>query len=272
MKKKRLEDSFGLTTMPDDTLFIPKDDNEDYASREIVPQSSQSVARTSVRYLQEGGMIYVPTDDEIEMGLPLRSAPIEAYVTAQCVKLKPLTTRPNFDVHDEIAKVLDQSRSLEFYKSKHDLCQFLQNRVKMPGRKSQSHTTWNVSSPDEILDTLETVKTNTWDAKIHRAYGQTMLFSSVNIQVEIGHKSTVTGRMFDHTAILEELARKKAGCVSKDEVDHMISSYKDEYYAGKKWLAVMDWFSGSGIVLVFVTSGKELLLIRSRSCQRVLLF
>ncbi len=55
---------------------------------------------------------------------------------------------------------------------------------------------------------------------------------------------------------MKELACKKAGPVSRTELDQIISSYIYEYHAGQKWLAVMDWFGGSGIVLVFVIAGK----------------
>ena len=83
-----------------------------------------------------------------------------------------------------------------------------------------------------------------------------MLFSSVSSEVARGYKCTITGRRLNHTAILEELARRNAGLVSKSEIDKMIQSYLNEYYAGQRWLAIVDWFGGSGIVLVFVIMGK----------------
>ena len=125
----------------------------------------------------------------------------------------------------------------------------------MPGEKLQTRTNWKTTDPGEILDILENFKRNTIANKIHRAYGQTMLFSSVNAQVATGYKSTVTGHRSDHAALLEELARKKAGPVSQTEIDQIIASYFYEYYAGRNWLAVIDWFGGSGVVLVFVIAG-----------------
>lgn len=214
-----------------------------------------SAATTPVRGLQDGGIIPSFTRYQLEVGLSMKEPAIEAYVRAHCVTLKPLTTRPHFHIHDEIDKILDKCRLLEFFKARGELCQYLENRVQMPGKKLQARTTWNVSNPGEILDALQTVKTNTADCKIHRAYGQTLLFSSVNTQVEEGYESAVTGHMFDHTRILLDLALKKAGSVSTTEKNSIISSYLYEYYAGQKWSAVIDWFGGSGIVLIFVTAG-----------------
>ena len=214
------------------------------------------VATTSVRGPQEGQIVSLSTPHQIEIRLPRKSPAIEACVKAHFLTLKPFTTRPHFDIHDEIAKILDQFRLLEFFKARRGLFQYLENRVKMPGKKLQASTTWNMSSPGEILDAIQTVKTNTTDAKIHRAYGQIMLNSSFNNQVCGGYKSSVKGHLHEHTAILEELARKKAGSVSELEIKRMMSSYLYEYYAGQKWSAVINSFGGSGIVLVFVTAGK----------------
>ena len=113
-----------------------------------------------------------------------------------------------------------------------------------------------MSNLGEILDALQTVKTNTVDNKIHRAYGQKLLFTSVNDKVDNGYKPCRHGHLFDQTAILEELALKKAGPVSNPEKKRMISTYTYEYHAGRKWSAVFDSFGGSAIVLVFVIAGK----------------
>lgn len=88
----------------------------------------------------------------------------------------------------------------------------------------------------------------------------------MNARVDDNYKSSVTGYIFDHSAILEELARKRAGSVSTPEIEQMISSYKHEYYAGKKWSAVIDWFGGSGIVLIFVTAGEIFILTLAKAC------
>ncbi|KAF6231702.1 hypothetical protein HO173_010004 [Letharia columbiana] len=231
------------------------EDSDEDTNPKPTENKPSNVAATSVHELQVGEIVPLPTQYQVEVGLFMKTPAIEACVKAHCLKLKPFATRPHFDVHDEMAKILDKSRLLEFYKVRRELYQYLEDRVKMPGKKLQARTIWNMSDPGEILDALQTVKTNTADTKIHRAYGQTMLFSSVNTQVARGYKSTVSGHRLNHRAILEELALKKAGSVSKAETNYMISGYLHEYYAGQKWSAVIDWFRGSGIVLVFVTAG-----------------
>ena len=200
------------------------------------------------------------TEYEIERGLTVETPEtptIIAYVTARLLTLKPSMTRSNFNINNEITKVLSVLPDLEAETTKRGLIQYLNNRKEMPGGKVQAPITWNVSSPGEIIHVLECVKANSKDNDIHRAYGQTMLFSSVNAQVAKGYKSTFAGHRADHTALLEDLARKNAGPVSKSEIDQTIKRYKSEYYAGQKWLAVIDWFGGSGTVLVFVIAGMQ---------------
>lgn len=202
-------------------------------------------------------MAALPTAYEIESGLSSGSPIMENYVKASLLALESSTTRPNFNIHVEVARIWKIILLLDFFKTRRELHQYLDNREKMPGEKLQARTYWETSDPSEILDTLDNVKRNTVDNKIHRAYGQTMLFSSVSKEVARGYKSTVTGNRSDHTALLEELARKKAGPVSETEVNQIIAGYFHEYYAGQRWLAVIDCFGGSGIVLVFLTAGNS---------------
>lgn len=216
-----------------------------------------SVGNTSVRGTKEREEILSPTPYQIEVGLPMRRPEIEAHVKAHCLTLKPWKSRPKFDIHHEIADVLDKCRLLEFYSVRQELHHYLEDRAKMPGKKLLVRTDWKMSNPGEIFDALQTIKTNTSDAKIHRAYGQTMLFSSVSELVDQGYVSTVKGHLFEHTEILKELAYKKAGPVSHAEKERMYSSYLHEYHAGKRWKDVIDGFGGSGIVLVFVIASKS---------------
>lgn len=216
---------------------------------------SVDVACVNDRQVKE--MTALPTAYEIESGLSSGSPIMENYVKASLLALEPSTTRPNFNIHVEVARIWNITLLLDFFKTRRELHQYLDNREKMPGEKLQTRTYWETSDPSEILDTLDNVKRNTVDNKIHRAYGQTMLFSSVSKEVARGYKSTVTGNRSDHTALLEELARKKAGPVSETEVNQIIAGYFYEYYAGQRWLEVIDCFGGSGIVLVFLTAGNS---------------
>ena len=215
-----------------------------------------SEADRSVLGSPEGTLLPRLTGSQIESGLTMKTPAIEAFIGAECIKLKSLGFRQHFNVQGEIDEILKSVRHLEFYTTRSTLVQYLEDRAKMPGQKIQARPSWDMSNLGDILDALQTVKTNTVDNKIHRAYGQTLLFTSVNNKVDKGYKPSRNGRLFDQTAILEELALKKAGAVSKREKDKMISAYLSEYHAGRKWSAVFDSFGGSGIVLVFVTAGK----------------
>lgn len=207
---------------------------------------------------QEGEIVLLPTNYGIERGLAEGSPLTVAYIKARLLKLKPLTTRANFSIHDEIAKVWKIIPLLNFFKTRHELHQHLENREKIPGHEKQACTNWiNMSEPSEIIDALENIKMSETDNKIHRACGQTMLVVTVDAQVAQGYRSTVSGHRLDHMALLEELACQKAGPVSKKELAQMISSCFYEYHMGQKWLAVMDWFGGSGTVLVFLIAGND---------------
>ncbi|KAM0799599.1 hypothetical protein BDR22DRAFT_910509 [Usnea florida] len=214
-----------------------------------------SEADRSVLGSPEGTLLPRLTGSQIESGLTMKTPAVEAFVRAECIKLKLLGFRQQFNVQEEIDEILKSVRHLEFYTTRSTLVQYLEDRAKMPGQKIQARPSWDMSNLGDILDALQTVKTNTVDNKIHRAYGQKLLFTSVNNKVDKGYNPSLNGRLFTQTAILEELALKKAGAVSKREKDKMISAYLSEYHAGRKWSAVFDSFGGSGIVLVFVTAG-----------------
>ena len=189
---------------------------------------------------------------------------IEAYVRDALRNLKP-TNRPCFDVDGEMTEILMVTSFLEFFRTRRELQHHLESREKMPSEKLQARVLWDTSDPSKILDALEDVMRSTIDNKIHRAYGQTVLFSSVNAQVARGYRSTATGHRSDHCALLEELAHKRAGSVSKRELEQMVSKYLNEYYAGQKWSAIIDWFGGGGIVLIFVIAGKYRIVVTSTS-------
>ena len=207
----------------------------------------------------DNGMAATPSEFEIESGLIWGVPSVVDFVTIQLLKLEPSMTRVNFNIDGEISLVWNVVPLLDFFKIGHELYQHLDSREKVSDDVLQARTNWNTSDPSEIFDALEKVKRSTIDNKIHRAYGQMLLFSAVNDEVAKGlttTASTVHGHRSDHKALLEELARKKAGAVSKRERDQIISSYLYEYQAGQKWLAVIDWFGGSGIILIFVIAGK----------------
>ena len=234
-----------------------EDSDEEDLTMELMEEEHSSVAIPSTHHPQEGSTEHSPTKYQIESGLTMGVPSIMNHVTASLLALKPSMTRTQFKVHDEITKILEMLSFLEAYKVQRELLKYLSEREENSGEMFQDRINWNVSNPSEILDALQIVKRKSSDNKIHRAYGQMMLFSSVRGQVAQGYKSTITGHRYDHIAILEELTRKKYGSLSKSETDQMIRDNLDEYNAGQKWLAVVDWFGGSGIVLVFVTAGTQ---------------
>ena len=198
---------------------------------------------------------FLPSKYQVEIGLVRKTPAIEAYIRAALRDLKP-TCRPGSDVEGEITEILMVTSFLEFFRTKRELQHHLESREKLPDGMLQARVPWDTSDPSKILDALEDVMRNTIDNKIHRAYGQTVLFSSVNAQVAQGYRSTTTRHRCDHTAILKELAHKRAGTVSSREIEQMVSRYLREYYAGQKWLTVIEWFGGGGIVLIFIIAGK----------------
>ena len=193
---------------------------------------------------------------DIEVGLTMGSPIVEAHVRASLVALKPSTERANFNIDNEIAKVWQIIPFLDFYKTKRELEQHLESREEAPDEKLHSRIIWSSSDPGDILDTLKHVKMSSLDNQIHHAYGQTILVLSVDAEVARRCK-TGTGHQPEHKAILAELARKKAGPVTEKEVREITGTYLREYQSGQKWLAVIEWFGGTGIVLIFIIAGKS---------------
>ena len=89
---------------------------------------SPSVAITSSNERQEGDIVVMPTAYEIESGLSSGSIPIEEYVRDFLFTLEPSMTRPNFNIHDEVAKIWKIILLLDFFKTRRELHQYLENR------------------------------------------------------------------------------------------------------------------------------------------------
>ncbi len=253
---------YSETALPD-TLAFEKDgeSGEEYSQyRDLNSKPAGdkllSMAMTSTCVRPDGKTDVSPTDYEIESGLSCGLSNIIAFVKACLLDLKPSTIRTNSNIHDEIENVWIIILLLDFFQVKRELYAHLESRGKVPRDQLQIRTDWNTTDLGKILDALKNVKRSTIDNKIHRAYGQILLVWSVDAKVARGYKSTVTGHRTGHMAILEEVAHEKAGSISKRELGQLISDYIYEYHAGQKWLAIIEWFGGSGIVLVFVIAGK----------------
>ena len=205
----------------------------------------------------EGATMVSPSQYEKEHGLMMRVPAMQEYVIAELLARRPQDTQPDSKYREEVAKIWKIVTLLDFYKTKRDLAQHLESREKATDNELHARTDWDITDISKILDALQGIKRSTLDNKIHRAYGQTRLVLSVDAQVARGYRPVGTSHRSDHLAILEELAYQKAGPVSKAELDQMAGSYVYEYHAGQKWLTIMDWFGGSGTVLVFVIAGKS---------------
>ena len=235
------------------------DDDHEVLTKKETPNPHNNIelsdSVTHVGEYQEN-MCVEPTNYEVESGLASRKPIIETFVRASLLALNPGLSGPNSRTHEEITNVWRIIHLLEFFTTRSELHQHLESRENTSRHLLLAPIDWDMSEPSEILDALDNVKRSTTDNKIHRAYGQAMLVGSVDAKVARGYKSTIGNYRSSHKALLEELARDKAGSLSVMEQDQMIASCFYEYSAGQKWLAVMDWFGGSGIVLVFVVAGE----------------
>ena len=200
-----------------------------------------------------------PSEYEIEIGIVNGSPVIKEFVKASLFTLKG-STRASFNIEDEVANIWKIVPHLDFLQNRHELHKHLESREKTTSDNLQARADWNVSEPGEIIEALEKVKRSTVDNKIHRAYGQMMLVTSVDSKAFHGNTTAVTGPCSDFKVILDNIARDRSGPVTSKELDQLISSYIYEYKAGQRWLRIMDWFGGSGIVLIFVIGGTDALL------------
>ncbi len=161
-----------------------------------------SMAMTSTCGRLDGKTDIMPTRFQIESGLSNGSLTIEAFVKAYLRNLKRSTIRTNFNVDNEIEKIWSTILLLKFFQIKPELHNHLESREKVRGHQLQTLIDWNTTDLGEILDALKNVKRSTIDNKIHRAYGQTILVSSVDAQIARGYKYTVAGQRFDYVAIM----------------------------------------------------------------------
>ncbi len=195
-----------------------------------------------------------------EIGVIRGTPSIVGPIKDQCLTLPCRVLRPERK-DKEIEDVLDVCTSLDLDRAKFSLLEFLDNRLKQPGSANGIPPKWNnISNPCEIFNALQMIKTNSLDAKIHRAFGQIRLFWSV--EESCTDETTVSSMRANgnheapHLVILEEWARKHAGPVAETEQRQKIHEYQSEYVAGRRWLEVAEWFGGPGIVLVSVCAGR----------------
>ncbi|KAL9638685.1 MAG: hypothetical protein Q9164_001393 [Protoblastenia rupestris] len=184
-------------------------------------------------------------------------------IKEECQPLKhPHENRlPPKKVNDEIEEILRSLSKLDPVIVTDDLVEHLTNRLKVKEYINiddmEMPATWTMSDPGEIFRAIHGIMMASIDGKIHRALGEMILFHLVNATVEKRTTLPLVAQphLFDHADVLEDLAREAAGHVSDKEVKKKTNHFKHSYYAGKKWLEIVESFGGNGIVLIFVIAG-----------------
>lgn len=154
---------------------------------------------------------------------------------------------------DKVQGIFEASARLDFYMVQNRLVTYLNYRLQVPGLQFEMPSTWDSAHPHEIFEALQTIKKISADTKIHRAYAQMELFSSVNTNASSKLRGR-SGRTSSELIYLEQLARDKAGPTHWSGI---YNEYHSEYLAGKKWSQIADWFGGSGIVFVLILAGTK---------------
>ena len=221
-------------------------------SRVSTPHPSQGISQI------ETAACKVPTAYEMELGLVQGEEKIQKIVMDKCMPLSSShRANKHFDRKVELQELFETCRKLPLRIVKACLLRELRSRIEVPGTRTQIPLTGNMSNSSDILDALQCIKGTSINAKIHRAYGQMKLFRSVQNNIATGNVpyASVENGVSVHTVILEEAASRAAGKVSLKERTERKNFFNDEYNAGRKWADVCEWFSGPGIVLIFVTAG-----------------
>ena len=126
-------------------------------------------------------------------------------------------------------------------------------------------TAWDKEDPIGIYNAIEQASAHSDQAKIHRAYGQMQLFTSVNLLVKRGRRSAQKHKMdadphkLPQLDFLDGLADEKVGDAKLELKWQMRAKFRSEYYGGNNWLDMAALFEGTGVVFVFVMA-RELLL------------
>ena len=161
----------------------------------------------------------------------------------------------------EIEEILRSLSKLDLVIVTDNLVEHLSNRLKIKEYINidniEMPAAWTMFNPGEIFRAIQGIIIESVDRKIHRALGEIILFHSVNATVKKRTTLPLVAQLhlFDYADVLENLTREVAGRVSDKAVKKKTNQFKHCYYAGKKWLEIVENFGGNGIVLVFVIAG-----------------
>ena len=242
----------------DEDAAMPEADHSEQPTATMVDPSS-------TREHTELAETSIPIRDDrekyrVEVGLTRGTTAVRDQVKRECLGRHIDNPRKV----EEVEAILDTCLSLEFGIVKYQLLEFLGNRLSNPGSRVEINSTWNLTDPNMIFDALQTISNTNLDSKIHRVYGQMRLFNSVMDKANSAvvkpdfamSKIRGTGTyLAEHLIILEQLAKDHAGPVTKKERERKFNSYRSEFTAGKRWKQVVEWFGGSGVILIFVCAG-----------------
>ncbi len=196
---------------------------------------------------------------ETESGITMKVANVIESITDHCLTITFETKRKYKKSKElQVDELLQECEKLDTDMVKDALVRFLNDRIVVPGSKTEAAempSTWEMSDPGDIFDALQSIKTNTWDAFIHRAHGQMKLHALIKRQMPKVDRLRSDGMYVEpRKIVIRRLATKKAGPVSEQERRQIEKSYDDEDKAGRRWQQIVDCFGGSGIVIILITA------------------
>lgn len=186
-------------------------------------------------------------------GEPLRLD--EDYCRIELAKMHT-GSRDSFNANNEFAVLLEFCvMKLDAEVVRDELLEYLRNRL---ATSTMTHLpiASEDSSIEEILEVLYILNRISADAMIRCAFAQILLFFSVQRRVSRNQRIPEGNHRTAHLNILQDIAAKKAGQVSEKESTRIYKSYEKDYYAGKKWVDIVDMFRDDGIVILFVVAGE----------------
>lgn len=183
-----------------------------------------------------------------ELGLTRGNEDTVASMTEQFFAQTPVCrTRSKADLNP----ILQACRNLDFHMVKVLLAKYLLDRLDAPGTKDTTLLSASETiEPDEIFDKLIIFGKKCDDIRIHEAFQRMNFFAAINKKTT---ETTVSARI----KTLEEHAARKAGTVAKELRRQLADKYKAQYHMGRRWMDVVKWFGGTGIVLVFIVAGRH---------------
>ena len=168
---------------------------------------------------------------------------------------------PGKKFKDEVKEVFVAGTKLGFDLIKERILDFAEKKLSL--RTQIPATAWDLEDPISIFNAIEHAAAQSDDAKIHQAYGQMQLYTSINDLVRKGRRSgqrckkDADRHELPQLEFLDYFADRKVGKKASLEAKwHMRARFRKEYYGGMNWLDMANLFEGTGVVFVFVVASK----------------